>query len=59
MLVQTTPTLPVQTGPTIPASPVDLHPDTSIADMNAIKAAWREQAREAGYPEIRSRYFSG
>ena len=53
MFVQTTPTLPVQTVPAaIPASPVEIHPNTSIADLNAIKAAWTQSAREAGYPEI-------
>jgi len=52
MLVQTAPSMPVQTGPSIPASPAEVHPDTSIADLNSIKAAWTQNAREAGYPEI-------
>ena len=52
MLVQTTPTLAAQPIPVIPASPSDIQPETSIADLNAIKAAWTQSAREAGYPEI-------
>ena len=52
MLVQTAPSMPVQTGPSIPASPIEVHPDTSIADLNIIRAAWTQNAREAGYPEI-------
>ena len=52
MLVQTAPSMPVQTGLSIPASPAEIHPDTSIADLNIIRAAWTQNAREAGYPEI-------
>ena len=36
----------------IPASPLEIHPNTSIADLNAIKVAWTQSAREAGYPEL-------
>ena len=36
----------------IPASPAEIHPNTSIADLNAIKVAWTQSAREAGYPEL-------
>ena len=53
MFIQTTPALLVQTGPAaIPASPCEIHPNTSIADLNAIKTAWIQSAREAGYPEL-------
>ena len=52
MLVQTAPSMPVQTGLSIPASPAEIHPDTSIADLNIIRDAWTQNAREAGYPEI-------
>ena len=52
MLTEITTTMPVQTGLAIPASPAEIHPDASIADLNAIKVAWTQSAREAGYPEI-------
>src|ERR1700690_3882687 len=52
MLIQTTPPLPVQTGPSIPASPAEIHPDTTLSELNMIRAAWTQNAREAGYPEI-------
>src|SRR5690242_11387620 len=53
MLVQTTPTAPVQTDPTtIPVSPVEIRSDMSIEELKVIKAKWTQNAREAGYPEI-------
>ena len=52
MLIQTTSPLPVQTNPAIPTSPAEIHPDTPINELNSIKAAWTQNARQAGYPEI-------
>ena len=53
MLTEIETTLTVQAdSSTIPASPAEIHPNTSIADLNAIKVAWTQNAREAGYPEL-------
>jgi hypothetical protein len=52
MLVQTAPTIPLQTSQSIPASPAEIRLDTSLAELNIIREAWIQKAREAGYPEI-------
>lgn len=40
MLTEITTAPSVQTASTVPASPAEIHPNTSIADLNAIKVAW-------------------
>jgi len=51
MLTRTLPTLPVQVGVSVPLSPAEISPDTSLADLKAIKAFWTQSARDQGYPE--------
>ena len=51
MLTRNLTTLPVQVDVSVPSSPVAIFPDTSLADLKAIKAFWTMGAREQGYPE--------
>ena len=36
----------------IPGSPAQILPETSLADLHSIKAAWAQSARELEYPEM-------
>jgi hypothetical protein len=36
----------------IPGSPAQILPETSLADLHTIKAAWAQSARELEYPEM-------
>jgi hypothetical protein len=36
----------------LPGSPAQILPETSLADLHAIKAAWAQSARDLGYPEM-------
>jgi hypothetical protein len=40
------------TATRLPGSPAQIHPETSLADLRALKAAWAQSARELGYPEM-------
>jgi hypothetical protein len=52
MLTQiTAATLPVETGLSIPSSPGEISPETSLEDLNTIKVSWAQNARELGHPE--------
>lgn len=51
MLTRNLTTLPVQVDVSVPSSPAAIFPDTSLADLKAIKAFWTIGAREQGYPE--------
>ena len=51
MLTRNLTTLPVQVDVSVPSSPAAIFPDTSLADLKAIKAFWTMDAREQGYPE--------
>ena len=51
MLTRNVTILPVQVGVSVPSSPAAIFPNTSLADLKAIKAFWTMGAREQGYPE--------
>ena len=51
MLTQITATVPAETALAIPASPGEISSETSLEDLNTIKTAWAQNAREQGYPE--------
>jgi hypothetical protein len=51
MLTRNLTTLPVHVGVSFPLSPAAISPETSLADLKAIKAFWTMGAREQGYPE--------
>ncbi len=50
MLTQFTATVPLETALVIPASPAEISPETSLEELNAIKFAWTQNAREMNYP---------
>lgn len=50
MLTQFTATVPLETTRVIPASPAEISPETSLEELNAIKSAWTQAAREMNYP---------
>lgn len=45
-------TLPTTLAPRLPGSPAQIQPETSLADLRALKAAWAQSARELEYPEM-------
>jgi hypothetical protein len=50
MLTQITAIVPVETARTIPSSPAEIDPETSLEGLNAIKSAWTQDARNMNYP---------
>jgi len=50
MLTQLTATVPLETARIIPASPAEINPETSLEELNAIKSAWTQAARNMNYP---------
>ena len=36
----------------LPGSPAQIQPDTSLAELRAIKTSWAQSARDLGYPEM-------
>ena len=50
MLTQITAIVPVGTAHIIPTSPAQISPETSLDELNAIKSAWTQAAREMNYP---------
>jgi hypothetical protein len=50
MLTQLTATVPVETARVLPASPGEISPEASLEELNAIKSAWTQEARDMNYP---------
>ena len=52
MLTITPTTMATTLAQTMPGSPAQILPSTSLADLRAIKASWAQSARDLAYPEM-------
>ena len=52
MLTITPTTMAATLAQTMPGSPAQIQPSTSLADLRAIRASWAQSARDLGYPEM-------
>ena len=52
MLTITPTTMATTFAQTMPGSPAQIQPSTSLADLRAIRASWAQSARDLGYPEM-------